>query len=325
MAAGPRTAVRCARETPPAAPDWERFLARVDGAGPFHSPAWRRALLRALPAQRDFTLWIADGDGIRAALPVLVRRRLGLARATSLPYGTPGGVWLREPADLEAAALLVAEFSRRFARPWNDCVIVDHGPPELEQVFARHWPAARVSRGDTHRMDLPPTVDELERGFERRTRKGLRRAGELGVRVEECGEAGVDEFARLQAAEAAARGQAFTYPAALLRAGAREGLLSLHRAVRGEELLAVAVVAEGAGGWFAWLVAHAPAARGVPTGELLFGELLRDAVRRGLRRADFGSSAGREGPAFFKEGFGARACAFRVWRSGPLAGRGARA
>jgi CelD/BcsL family acetyltransferase involved in cellulose biosynthesis len=324
MVAGPGSQVQCVRGAEPAPAAWDRFLALVGGAGPFHLPAWRRVMCQAQPSLRDLTLWLPDGGEIRAALPVLVRRRLCVARAASLPYGTPGGVWLRDPSDLEAVALLLDGFSRRFVRPWNDCVVLDHGPAEHAAVFARHWPSARVRAEETHRLDLPATVEELERGFERRTRKALRRASELGVTVREAGEAGVDEFVSLQAVEAARRGQAFTYPAALLRAGVGAGLLRVSRALRGGETLAVAVTAEGLGVWFAWLVAHAAGAREVPTGELLFGELLRDAVGRGLRHADLGSSAGREGPAFFKEGFGARTRGFRVWRSGPLASRGRR-
>jgi CelD/BcsL family acetyltransferase involved in cellulose biosynthesis len=296
------------------------FLTRVEGAGPFHTPAWRRALVEAHPQLVDRTLWIADGAAIRAALPVMVRRRFGLARAASQPYGTPGGVWLRDPADLEATAALIAEFARRFARPWNDCLVHDHGPAAMAQLYERHWTAAKLGSGETHRIDLPGTVTELEGLWAHRTRKAVRRAESLGIVVEECSnEAGLAEFDAYHARERAERGATTRYPAELLRSGVRDGWLRLHRAVREGRTLSVTAVAEAYNTWFAWLVAHAPEAREAPTGELLFGSLLRAAVERGARVADLGSSGGRPGPRFFKEGFGATPRTFRIWRSGPLA------
>ncbi|MBI5837406.1 MAG: GNAT family N-acetyltransferase [Candidatus Eisenbacteria bacterium] len=309
-------------ETEPGSAAWDALLACVPGAGPFHLPAFRRALLESDPGLRDLTLWIADGDDIRAALPVVARRRLVLSRVASLPYGTPGGAWLREPGDRDAAAALYAEFARRFARPWTLCVVADHGDAGLGDTIRRHWPGARARAEETHLLELPASEEELERGFAHRTRKSRRRVAGAGVRVEPAGPEAVSEFAALQRNEAAARGQRVVYPEALLRAGARQGWLRVHRAVRGEETLAVTAIAEGCGTWFAWLVSFASAARAVPTGELLFGDLLHDAVRRGLKRADLGNSGGRAGTRFFKEGFGGRPVGYRVWRSGPRAGGG---
>ncbi|HVP38883.1 MAG TPA: GNAT family N-acetyltransferase [Candidatus Saccharimonadales bacterium] len=322
MAARSAVPVRCVSEAGPRAESWERLLAHVPGAGPFHRPAWRQALCAALPGFADRTLWVPDGEELRAALPVVARRTALFARVASQPYGTPGGLWLRDPADLEAAAALVAEFARRHARPWNDCVVVDHGPPALAPVFESQWRGARCHPVETHRRELPASVDALDAGFTRKTRKEIRRGLRLGLRVEDCsGPAGVDEYAALQAGQLARRG-GFAYPAALVRATVEGGWVRLHRVRLGEDTLAVIAVAEGGGVWFAWLMARAPETVSVPLGEVLIGELLRDAVRRGLRQADLGGSSGRESMHFFKERFGFESVGYRVWRSGPLAGRG---
>ena len=305
----------------PPAEAWESLLAAVPGAGPFHEHAWRRALAEAHPGLEDATLWIEDGAGLRAALPVMLRRRGFLARASSLPYGTAGGPWLRDPAERGAAAALLAEFARRYARPWNDCVMTDQGPPVLESLFREAWPSARPRAAETHRLTLPATLEELEQCFERRTRKATRRAEALRLELDEPpGETGIAEFMALQRREQAARGRRFEYPAALFRAGRRDGWLRIVRARRAGETLALTAVAEGRGVFFAWLIVQSPAAREAPTGEYLFAELLRQAVRRGMREADFGSSGGREGARFFKAGFGAEPSPYRIWRSGPFAG-----
>ncbi len=268
----------------------------------------------------DHTLWLATPAGeIRAALPLLVRRRLGFTRAASMPYGTPGGPWLRDPADTEAAFLLLREFAARHARPWSDCVLVDHGPDSHTDIVRRAWPMARPRAAGTHRLTLPSDVDTLERAFARRTRKAMRRGVELGLELESPADPApaLEEFAAFQRREADLRGSRFVYPPALLARGAREGWLRVHRARRAGRTLAVTVIAEGRGRWFAWLVAHAGAAREAPVGEFLFGRLLADAVQRGFHEADFGSSGGRAGTEFFKAGFGADPRPYRVWRSGP--------
>lgn len=280
-------------------------------------------MLETHPNLSERTLWIEQGGRIRAALPALARPRFGLARVSSMPYGTPGGAWLRDPRDREAAEALLAEFSRRHARPWNDCILVDHQGSLPDEWIARAWPTARPRAGESHVLELPPSEDALEALWERRTRKACRRAASLGVTVERCGgDEGAAEFEAFHAREAGERGMGFRYPAALLRAGGGEGWLAVWRARRAGRTLAVTVVTEGLGTVFLWLVAHSPEAREVPCGEILFGEILREGVRRGLRHADFGSSGGRPGPRFFKEGFGAAPRPFRVWRSGPLAGLG---
>ncbi len=305
----------------PSRDSWEEFLGGVAGAGPFHLPEWRRALLSTHPSLRDRTLWIEQGGRIRAALPALERPRFGLARVSSMSYGTPGGVWLRDPGDRDAAVMLLSEFSRLHARPWNDCIVVDHRAILPEAWVAQAWPSARARPGETHALDLPPSEDALEALWERRTRKACRRAASLGVTVERCAEGeGTAEFESFHEREGRARRMRFRYPASLLLAGERQGWLAVWRARREGRTLAVTAVTEGFGTLFLWLVAHAPEAREVPSGEILFGEILRDGVRRGLGQVDFGSSGGREGPRFFKEGFGARPRAYRVWRSGPLAG-----
>ena len=307
-------------EDEPSPQAWSVFLESLPGAGPFHLPAWRGALREAHPAMRDRTLWLEDAGGIRAALPVLVRPRFALLRAASLPYGTPGGAWLARPSDTEAATLLFAEFSRRFSRPWNDCIVVDHSDESLSAVIRGAWPGARMRPDDTHVVALPDSVSALEELWARRTRKAFRRAEGAGVEVRRDDSGlGLGEFARFHEREGDARKVRFLYPAPLLAAAARAGLLSVWIASLEGRTRAVTAVAEGCGRIFLWLVAHSEDARELPTGEILFGTILADAVRRGFREADFGSSGGRAGTRFFKEGFGAVPRPFRTWRSGPLA------
>lgn len=269
---------------------------------------------------RDRTLWLKEAGGIRAALPVLVRPRFGLLRAASLPYGTPGGAWLARPSDREAASLLLAEFSRRFSRPWNDCIVVDHSDESFSGLFRSAWPGARMRPDDTHVVALPESLSALEDQWARRTRKAFRRAEGAGVKVEQGDTGrGLEEFVRFHEREGEARKVRFLYPAALLAAAARAGLLNVWIATLEGQTKAVTAVAEGCGRIFLWLVAHSEDARELPTGEILFGTILRDAVLRGIKAADFGSSGGRAGTRFFKEGFGATPRPFRIWRSGPLA------
>ncbi|MCP4548896.1 MAG: GNAT family N-acetyltransferase [bacterium] len=92
--------------------DWEEhdsFLSRARGATFYHTSTWLRGLEQNYGYRPGCLTW-REGDHLRAVIPFLDSRKLGLIHRVSLPFGTYGGPAMAADLDPSAVNPLVAAF-----------------------------------------------------------------------------------------------------------------------------------------------------------------------------------------------------------------------
>jgi CelD/BcsL family acetyltransferase involved in cellulose biosynthesis len=154
--------------------DWDRWVAGHPEAGPFHSSAWARVLVRTY-GHRPCSVTLHRAGRPVALLPLMeVDSPLTGRRGVGLPFADECGLLLYEKLD---PRLIVDVLSRlAIERSWKHLEV--RGPSGLP---ADAPPSVSFY---THALDLRPGLDSVYAGFDPSVRRALRKAGQSGLNVE---------------------------------------------------------------------------------------------------------------------------------------------
>lgn len=304
---------------------WDAAVAASPDATGHHLRPWCEALAAARGPLECGALSVLLGDGERAVLPLLLRRRAILRSRIQRAYaglqGTYGGPISTRPLDIDD-----------WHRVFDACARVRiHnlvcGGNLLAPLPAPLRDHVRLERASTHLLELEGKEGELREGFTTRGRRGLRAAEAAGVR---CGKLrGTDAiWSFLELFREARRG-----PSGRSEAGfdveSITGLTATSQAdATSQAELWGAHAPDGtlaAGALLIYGQDHATLAQGVRRkshshlhpSHLLYERALTSAQARGCRVFDFGPSGGHAGLEGFKALFGASRVEFDRWRVRP--------
>jgi hypothetical protein len=119
------------------ATQWDGLLDRVDNPSPFLRHAWLRLIAAAWPSWRVRLILLKDSGSLAGGFACVDRDDNFCRQSHGLPWGTPSGLVLVNPADRSAADRLVEQWSRRL----NGC----HRPYRLAMTFSEARPAGLAS------------------------------------------------------------------------------------------------------------------------------------------------------------------------------------
>lgn len=292
---------------------WNDLIRKLPGHGIYQ--AWSWGELRKRPHRAVHRYALLEGDEVRAAAAVELRR---LARLPwRIAYAPRGPLW-RDPTDLE---VLLGELRRELAAHSVLHLKINPDRPPAEDATLQSLGFSQISHPDRTfggilpelcaRLRLPVSTDALRGAMEPEARRRIRQAERRGLRVEQSGPDGLDEF--YPWLQATADRQSFSLPP-------REALREMARAwtERGQGALLLArsegrcvggalcsFFGEEAVGHF---LADDPASRHLSATYALYDAGFAEAAARGCRFFDLGgiqSTAG-DGLFGFKRQFGAR-------------------
>lgn len=153
---------------------WDDYVYRHPASSLFHLTAWKRVIERTFGFESRYLLVQQDG-AIRGILPLFLVSNVVQGRTLiSTPFAVYGGVCSddEQTADsLRAAACQMAERDRvqhvELREPWP----ISDSRFQTKELYV------------TFELDLPPTADELQRGFPRDTRYMIRKAVKNGLQA----------------------------------------------------------------------------------------------------------------------------------------------
>jgi len=282
-----------------APPGWDTYVERHPRASAYHAARWPTAAaeLFRLPS---YYLTARDSSGaISGVLPLLRQRsRLFGDRLTSLPYFNYGGA-LADDVDIHARLLgQAAGLGRELGVGQIEIREID--PPPIA------WPQRHDKA--TLLLDLPPTVEALNKQLGSKLRSQIKRAQREPVHAEFGGAELLPDFYRVFAEVMRDLGTP-VYPRRFF-----EGLVQRC----GNQCTVVVLRLDSVPVSSAFLVSHrdqleipwaatVAAVRSRSVNMALYWEVLRFAVEHGRRVFDFGRSTVDSGPYRFKLQWGARA------------------
>lgn len=270
------------RIEPQVSEDYERLFLADPGASVFHHPDFLRAY-EAMFAGRLEIWWLGED----CACPFVVKRKGPYASASSGGYGCYGG----PVGNSEGFPDLM-----RLAR--------ESGFSRLEVIdFRNRLPAAgfRVIKQTAHTLELPDSKDRLPAMYSNLRRRELKKEFRIS--------SGADprEFYRLHDETFRSLGTWVT-PQEGIAALSGSEIVRFYTAYKDEEVAGVLLVLSWQDEAIWWISGRNPKAEGVMTH--LLHRALADAVSEGRKVFNFGATH-EEGPARFKESFGARAYLYR--------------
>ncbi len=174
---------------PSADPQWLDFLQTAPDASAFYHPAW----LKVLSETYDYApvcLKATQGDSCVGIFPLMeVRSRLTGARAVCLPFSDTCGPIVRDESALRALLQGADELRNKWR--WKYVEIRNSIVPDGFRTGARY---------KLHRTELGGDPGALLKRFNQQSRRKLRRAESVGVRVEQRTDAeALRAFIRLNA------------------------------------------------------------------------------------------------------------------------------
>jgi FemAB-related protein (PEP-CTERM system-associated) len=278
-------------------PGWDAYVARHPRAGAYHACAWPRAV-SGLFGLESYYLAAVGTDGELSGVLPLVRQRSVLFgdRLTSLPYFNYGGALADDPQTHASLMDCAESLGRDLGVDQIECR--DVAPPPAD------WPL-RTDKV-TLVLDLPGTVAALDKQLGSKLRSQVKRATREQPEVRFGGGELLDDFYGPFCEVMRDLGTP-VYP--------RRFFETLLRAVpEACTLASVRIAGEPMGA--AWLVQHrdtleipwaatTAAAKPKAVNMLMYHEVLKLAVERGLKRFDFGRSTVDSGPYRFKRQWGA--------------------
>ena len=262
--------------------DYERLFLADPGATVFHHPDFLRAY-EAMFAGRLEIWWLGDD----CVCPFIVRKKGPYASASSGGYGCYGG----PIGNSERFSDLV-----RLAR--------EAGFSRLEVVdFRNRLPTAgfRVTEQTAHTLELPDSPDRLPAMYSNLRRRELKKEFRVSP------EADPREFYRLHDETFRSLGTWVTPQEGIAMLSASE-IARFYTACWDEGVAGVLLVLSWRDEAMWWISGRNPRAEGVMTH--LLHRALTDAVSEGRKVFNFGATH-QEGPARFKESFGASAYSYR--------------
>jgi len=153
---------------------WDHGVAGHPEAGPFHSSAWARVLVRAY-GHRPVYLLIHRGGRPAALLPLMeVDSVLTGRRGVCVPFADRCGPLLFEKIDPRLLVDVLCRLGRE--RSWR----------HVEVRGAAGLPAEVPASVEfyAHELDLRPGLESVFAGFEPSVRRAIRKAGQEGLTVE---------------------------------------------------------------------------------------------------------------------------------------------
>ena len=280
------------------------------GAGFAARSGWLEALALTDFRPRLAILCARRGGRLAGAVPVAVSRRFGMSWARSLPFGTYGGPLTAadDPDPGAVRAALARAFDEWLERERIAGGEVVHAPLVAGAGSDPAWAAlaGRVTAGAAHIVDLTAGREAVQAGLRGATRRGLRHAERAGVEFHERPEA-LAEVHALYLQQSREWGLARPYPLAFLRAvlAHPSAFARLFVVTCGGRLEAGMMALSGGGETFLWWSGAARASRRSLSYPYLIHGIIEHACAAGQRRANIGSSGGREALHYFKEGMGA--------------------
>jgi serine/alanine adding enzyme len=275
--------------------EWNAFVDRAPDASFCHRWEWR-AIVEETMGHRPLYQVARDGTGEPVGvLPLFrVQSRIFGQHLISVPFMNYGGPVGAQRARQELAAWAIAETQRRRARR-----LVLRPRQEIA------GPVVSFASKITVVLDLPTSVDEMwEKSFDAKFRNKIKRPQREGM-VTEFGAQHVDAYYRVFAQNMRDLGTPVLPPEFFERIIAALPQL----VVIGVTYLAGRPVAGGFG--FVWRdefemtwSASLKELRASKPNMLLYWDYMRELIRRGVRRFNFGRSTPGSGPHEFKRSWG---------------------
>ena len=295
---------------PPPRELWWQVAEACDYATFFQSPLWTEMVCETHHPLKNATVGAILPSGTRLILPLVqAPAAKGLLRALQSTWDwSPGGVVADGPVD---ARDLAAVYQSLQSRRLGEAVL--NGNPHSPLQDPPHQKGWEVREEFTQTLPLSGDLDDIIRGYSSAHRRGLKSAQRAGVNVRKgCT---IEDFeAYYQAYQASHDRWNATWgpphPWELFANCHQTSLrhpdkLTLWLAELDGTLLSGGIFLYWNRGVVYWHGAgHKEYFRFYPN-NLLHTEVIRDAISRGLSWYDFNPSAGQEGVARFKSGFGA--------------------
>ncbi len=276
----------------------------------FQTPRWLHALAGAYPRFRLGAFRVERDGVVTAVLPVARARPSGLHEWVSLPFGTDGGPVFRETPDPEAATQLFRAFRDRVGglRVARYEMVIPQPGETVARAF-RDVFSTRVREDRVRVLELTEGPRAIWDGYAGTMRTRIRRARELGVRVESM-PASAQALARFyppyerlsHAWDLSWRHDRETLEA--LTAGLGDGARIWVGSVEGRVVTTELMLYDRGTTAHTWLCGAVPESRDVFARHLLLHTVIENAAREGYRRMVFGASGGSDGVDGFKRGFG---------------------
>lgn len=280
--------------------NWDRWVEGHPEAGPFHSSAWARVLVRTY-GHRPCYLRLHRGHRTVALLPLMeVASRLTGRRGVGLPFADACGLLLFAPV----SARLLLDVMQRLGveRQWRHI--------ELRGSSGVPDSAAASASFVTHDLDLARGVDAVWNGFEPTVQRAIRKAERGGVTVELRDDgAAMEAFIRLHGRTRRRHGlppQPDRFFHAILEEIIKPGAGTIALAHRAGSPVAAAVfLASGSKALYKF-GASDERAQSCRANNLAMWHGMRWAIQHGANRLSFGRTAiGQDGLRRFKRGWGA--------------------
>ena len=267
---------------------WDDYVLRAPGSHFGQTTAWMELTRQAFGCERD--AWLAEENGaVRGVLPLFLKR-------SGVLFSPPGGLL----ADHEAVAQALLAPARERVR--RDRLLY----LELRDQ-RREWSGLETNHEHvTLELELAGDPDRQWKGFDAKLRNQIRKGEKSGFTAR-WGSDGVAAFYRVFLECMRDLGTPILgggyFRSALEAMGPRADVLILE--TQGEPAGAMFVVAHGetlADPWAASLRRYFPRC----PNQVLYWEAIQHALRRGLKRFDFGRSQWGSNTFQFKQQWGAR-------------------
>jgi FemAB-related protein (PEP-CTERM system-associated) len=278
------------------APAWDAYVAAHPDASAYHAWSWRRVFEQAFDHECVYLAARRDG-ALTGVLPLVAFRSLLFGRfLVSLPFFNYGGLLAGDEGARRALVEAAGEAAReRGARH----VELRHVARQCEALPFRQHKVAMT-------LELAGTEDAQWKALDNKVRNQVRKAQKAGCVAETGGAELVDDFYEVFARNMRDLGTP-VYGLQLFdetfRAAPEACRVTLVR-LGGRPVAAAITIDHRAGTenpWASSLREH----RALCPNMLLYWEMLRGAIARGLRVFDFGRSTPDEGTFHFKRQWGA--------------------
>jgi Acetyltransferase (GNAT) domain len=315
--------VRCLDAAPAG---WDALLDADPDTTPSHHPEVWRAIAATLSSFETRVIVVeADGRLIGGA-PFMIERRAGLCWIHALPFLLPAAP-LSLPGHRHAVDLAVADAlatAQRELRAVGGEWSCYRAGADLMASHALEIPGGETRWMDAAVLELGSGLDEARRAMGRKTRQGIARAMDSGLRCADDASA-LEEAYALHARQSRAWSAHRPLPLDLSRRLIASGLARLLTARDARGLLCAAFALEGARETFLWWSGSHPDTRQSESYAALLWWSAQQAAERGCVRLSLGSSRSLAKLESFKDTLGARRVRFPVrWldaRHAPPIGR----
>ncbi|MFH1502993.1 MAG: GNAT family N-acetyltransferase [Candidatus Eisenbacteria bacterium] len=269
----------------------------------FHRTEWAELLIEAGLGAAGLYLYVVEGGELSVGIPSVVVRRGPFRVVASMPFGTYGGLVLRDGRESAAAASVVDAYAALAGRPGVAAAhIMDESGrlPEPPPGFERHTEQA-------HRIALDGGYDEVWSGFRPSARNKVRKAEKAGVSVRRA--ASERDFLEyhdmlLECSERWGETCAFGRGFFVSLSRLDRDVVQMWLAEQDGEVIGGDLNFVLHGRVMNWGNVSRSSARALAPNNLLHAHAMRAGAASGCTVYDLGSSAGIEGVDAFKSAFG---------------------